>query len=359
MSVRWLLGPAPSSVTSAVNRRRSFAAVAVLLGLALANPTSAENTPAPPSLTEVAEAYGFTSDDVEAMLSGEAVLGDLRAVSDNELALSAMFLTNKPLSWHLDRIEAARSVDPTLEGMGFFGDDPMADLAPLELGDDELDRIAKAEVGDDFNLTKSEVERIRAAAKAEGKAARRRDVLNAFKAVLADRVARYRRGGLSSIEAYDRGDGDRSQPANQLARALEQLRVTTELAPRVVEALRAFPEMPHPEIPSRLAWARNDAEGRVLVSLTHRVSGQSGASAVAIEHRFFIHHTLTSMQAAAVAFPVEEGTVVLYANRTGTDLVTGFGSSIAKKIGTALMRREVKHLVDTFLEATDSAVSAR
>ena len=60
---------------------------------------------------------------------------------------------------------------------------------------------------------------------------------------------------------------------------------------------------------------------------------------------------------AAVAFVLGGGSLLIILS--GTDLVTGFGSSIAKKIGTALMRREVKHLVDTFLEATDSAVSAR
>lgn len=340
-------------------RPRSRTILALLVGLIATTSAQAEAPSAPLPLAEVAEAYGFASDDVETMLAGKPVLGDLRAVSDNELALSAMFLTNKTLSWHLDRIEASRSADPTLRSMGFFDDDLMAGLARLELGDEELDRIAEAEVGDDFNFTEAEVAQIRRAAETKEAAARRGAVLDAFKAVLVERVARYQRGGLDSIEADDRGDGDVSQPANQLGAALEELRVTTDLAPRVVETIRAYPEIPHPEIQSKLAWARNDAEGRVLVSLTHRVFGSSETSAVAIEHRYYIHHTLTSMQAVAVAFPVAEGTVVLYANRTGTDLVTGFGSSIAKKIGTALMRREVRHLVDTFLETTDSAGPAR
>lgn len=134
---------------------------------------------------------------------------------------------------------------------------------------------------------------------------------------------------------------------------LDELRKTRELAPRFVSAIVGHPAPPDPDVRSEYAWAVNEAEGRILVSLTHRVFGEQEGAVVAIEQRFFIDHTLNSMQAAAVFIPIQEGTAVLYANRTATDLVTGFGSSIAKKIGTVLMRREVDRLVDAFLETTD------
>ena len=44
--------------------------------------------------------------------------------------------------------------------------------------------------------------------------------------------------------------------------------------------------------------------------------------------------------------------MIFYANRTGTDLITGFASGIAKKIGTKLMGREIGHLMETFEKAT-------
>jgi hypothetical protein len=58
------------------------------------------------------------------------------------------------------------------------------------------------------------------------------------------------------------------------------------------------------------------------------------------------------MQTVAVVFPVESGTVVFYANRTATDLVTGFASGIAKKIGRTLMRSEIGRIVEEFEQQT-------
>ena len=52
--------------------------------------------------------------------------------------------------------------------------------------------------------------------------------------------------------------------------------------------------------------------------------------------------------------PVEEGSVVIYANRTYTDLVAGFLGRVARGIGRTIMRTEVRGTVDAFEEAVAS-----
>ena len=338
-------------------RRAILGLVALTLGLAAPPMSAAESTAdetATPTLAEVAEAFGFSPRDVEKMLSGRPVLGDLKSVSDNELALSAMMMTRRPLAWHVERLEAHRSADPTLTEMRRLEGDGRASLEALTLPDEEIDRLAKARVGDDYNFSAAEVEALQAAAAGQADATKRRaEILEVFRSILADRFVTYRDKGLQSITAYARGGGDVSNPAKQLRRALGELRTTRELAPRVVAAIVEHPRPPDPTVRTEYLWLVNDAEGQILVSLAHRVFGRQDDAAVVIEQRFFIDQTLNGMQAAAVAVPVQEGTAVLYANRTATDLVTGFGSSIAKEIGETLMKREIDRLVDAFLEESN------
>lgn len=134
----------------------------------------------------------------------------------------------------------------------------------------------------------------------------------------------------------------------QLTNALEQLKITRRVAPDVFEAMVSYPAPIAEGVRSRFYWVVHDADDRVIVGLAHHISGRQGDRIVVIERRFYVSHTLNSMQVVAVAVPLEDGSVVFYANRTGTDLVTGFASGIAKKIGGVLMRREISRLVDAF-----------
>jgi hypothetical protein len=326
--------------------------ICLTIGLLPAAITHAD--PGAPTLLEVAAAYGFSEDDVETMLAGKPVLAELEAASGNELALSAIMLTRQPVEWHFERLDRAEAVDLTIEGSSEMVGDGRASLAELVLTDEELDRLAHAEAGEDFNFSTREIEAFRSATKSfEGDAARRIATLAVFRTILMRRYAEYREKGLAGLAPYDRGDGNQTSSIEQLDRAFGELRLTRQLAPHVAAAIEEYPTPPADDVTSRFFWTRNDAEGRPLISLSHRVFGKNGGVAVVIDRRFYVHHTVNSMQAAAAAIPVAEGTVVLYSNRTATDLVTGFGSSIAKKVGRMLMRREIGRLVDSFLDVAE------
>jgi hypothetical protein len=335
-------------------RRPVLVTMLVVLGSALL-PTRSTAEEGPPSLLEVAAGYGFSASDVETMLSGKIVFGTLESVSDSELALSAGTLSRRSVDWHLETFDTPESdtSDPTQLGIGVLEGDGRSGLAKLTLDDGTLDSLGKVEAGNDMNFSTAEIAVLHAAGRESDPAARRTAVLEAYRRVLVGRYESYRARGLAGLAPYDRGKGKQTSPGAQLERAFGELRLTRQLAPTVHGAMARYPaELPE-GVQSHFAWMANGAEGRTLVSLVHSIWGVENESVVTIVRRFYVDQTLNSMQTVSVALPVEEGTAILYANRSSTDLVTGFGSSIAKKVGRMLMRREIGRLVEAFLEVTE------
>ncbi len=335
--------------------RPSLGPVVLALPLCLAAAASASAENDVPSLAEVASAYGFDAKKTEAMLRGETVGGKLESVSDNELALSMAFLSTRAVPWHTQRTEEATTSDPTMLGFREMEGDGRSALAELVLPDEELDRLVAVSPGNGANFSSDEIARLRAAAEGAGgdPDARRSAVQDAFRSILAGRLAAYRERGLAGLAPYDRGSGRQRSPAPQLERAFGELRATARLGPDTHDFLERFPTEAPPGVTSRFFWVMHDANGRAVVALSHEVFAQENDRLVAIDRRFYVHHTLNSMQAVGVVIPVEEGTAVFYANRTGTDLVTGFGSAVAKGIGRTIMRRELGRLIDAYLEDSE------
>ncbi|GAG17389.1 unnamed protein product, partial [marine sediment metagenome] len=218
------------------------------------------------------------------------------------------------------------------------------------------DRLAKVKAGEDSNFSKDEITKLQAAAGTSGgPEPRRAALLSAMREILAARFAAYRDGGLDAISPYARGGGDESSPAGQLERAFSALQVTKQLVPDAYAAMADYPEKPSEDVENKFYWLTHDAQDRVVVALSHVVSGRHSHRLAVIERRFYVSQSLNSLQAVAVALPIEEGTAIFLANRTGTDQVTGFGSSIAKSVGRTIMRRELERTVKSFLKVANQA----
>jgi hypothetical protein len=337
--------------------RRVIALTTILLGMTLTpglvRPSQASECGSIP-LQEVATAYGIDAAGLARIRQGERVAGRLEAVSNNELALSIGFLSKRPVDWHLARLDAVETSDPTIFELGLIeGEGPEA-FAALVLPDAEAERLAEAKAGSDWNLSSDELARLSEAAETAPEA-RRSALQAAGRTILADRLAAYRRAGLDGLAPFDRGRGRESDPALQLRRAKEELRVTRRIGPGVFAALSEFPKPPPADVRSRFFWIRHRAQDRAVVALSHQVYGAEGGCIVGVDRRFYVTQVLNSLQAAFVALPTEDGLVIFYANRTGTDLVTGFGAGLARRIGTQVMQKELDLLVATFQTETEGA----
>jgi hypothetical protein len=308
----------------------------------------------PSSLSAVASAYGLTDEQVAEMRRGKVVGGELEAVSDNELALSFAFLSKLPVEGHIDRLDRGITSDPAILASGELTGDGGESLAQLVLPDAELDRLAEVEAGRDANFSSEEIASLRAAGSSSQDAVARRAALQAaFRDLLAGRFQAYRARGLAGIVSYDRGDGKLSSPAEQLARAFGEIHVAKVDAPGVYAAMSNFPAAPAAGVRAAFHWIMHSAEDRVVVALSHRVHGIHEGRVTAIDRRFYVSQSLNAMQAIATAIPVDEGTAVFYANRTGTDRITGLGSTIAKKVGRVIMRGQLEGLTEAFRKDTE------
>ena len=329
------------------------AALAVLAMIFATTTITAVADTKEPSLMEVGRAFGFDEAQVASVRTGKTESGELDANSDNELALSMAFLTSRDLSWHWDRIVDATRSDPALYEIGELIGDGKASLEGFSLPAEELDQLAKVKAGQDSNFSKDEITRLQtAAATSGGRKARRTALQSAMREILATRFAAYRSGGLEAITPYARGGDKEGLPAGQLKRAFRALQITKQLAPNTYAAMANFPAKPPESVQNRFYWLTHEAQNRVVVALLHVVSGRENDRLAVIERRFYVSRSLNSLQAVAVAYPIEEGTVVFIANRTGTDQVTGFGSSIAKGVGRTMLRRELERTIKAFLEVT-------
>jgi hypothetical protein len=321
------------------------AALAGLGALLLCTSVAAE----PLSLEIIGEAFGIDDDDVAALREGKRVGGALEHVRENELSLSIALKTARTPGYYWERHKtgSAFSSDPTVIQYGALAGDPAASLAKLELPEEEIALLAEAEPGKDLNVSTREIAQLNEiAAAVDDEALRREALLEGFRAILLQRLEAYRRGGLGAVEPYDRGDGRVGAPAVELGRALGELHATSKLAPRAYGALLDFPEPPPEGIESRFYWVVNGAEDELLVSLLHRVSAYRDGHMAVIERRFYVHRTVNCLQAVAVIAPVEDGSVVIYANRTFTDHVAGFAAPVARGIGRTIMRSKINELFD-------------
>jgi hypothetical protein len=329
----------------------------IMLQSALLAPSSVADT-SKPNLEEIARAFGFEPAQVEAIRAGETVSGQLESNSDNELALSMAFLSTHDVGWHLDRLEKSHTSDPSIHAMREMVGDGRASLAELEIPAEELDRLAEAEPGMDVNLSSDEITQLREAARtSKKKDEQHAAVQSAMREILAGRFAAYKNGGLAALAPYARRRGGESFPSAQLERAFEALRVTSQITPDVYEAMANFPAAPGKNVTSRFTWILHEAQDRLVVALSHVVFGLNDDRLAAIERRYYVSHTLNSLQVVAVAIPIAEGTAIFYANRTGTDQVTGFGSSVAKSIGRKIMRGELEVLVGASQKSAEQSTS--
>jgi hypothetical protein len=302
----------------------------------------------------VAQAFGFDEGQVASLRTGKIVNGELKANSDNELALSMAFISSRDLSWHWKRVVDAVSSDPAVHSIGELTGDGRAALEEFSLPAEELDELASIEAGPTTNFSSDEIARLQAAmAESEDRENQRAALLSAMREILAERFVAYRDGGLDAIVPYARGGSDESSPARQLKRAFSALKITKQLVPDAYSAMADHPAEQSEGIENRFYWLTHEAQGRVVVALIHVVSGRESDRLAVIERRFYVSQSLNSLQIVAVAFPIEEGTAIFYANRTGTDQVTGFGSSVAKGVGRAIMRRELERGIKAFMKVTN------
>ncbi len=325
---------------------RAVALTMALLALGVPSRAAAE----PGSRVEtLLAALPFDEGERTRILAGELVTAASReTTSDRELAVTMAFLVNDPPSDLSARFLKAADYanEKTVTAFGeLHGDGSVADLASLHLtpdGEEETRRFARFAPGTDLNLSSKEI-----AAFAALPQKTTRDVETELRTVLLERYRAYRSKGLAGIAPYDRGATKQSSPGEELALAATASPLVVKEAPEVAAMLRDYPRSRPAKATEKFFWVNFEIDGRPTITLTHRiVAPRADGAAVLVDRHYYVSRSHNDVQIVAGLFPVTQGALVVFTNRTVTDQLGGFGAGAKQAVGRRIMGGQLAALYE-------------
>ncbi len=317
-------------------------ALALALAVTVGRPASAQLPDAETFLQDL----GFSADQIAQVKSGSFVEGTIQASNERELVAALAFLVqtsptelvNQMREDVLDRVDSNTIAFGVVEG-----GPSLASFAKLSLqpdGEKRAKAYADAGPDGDLNLSAQEI----AAFDALGSAPTPAAVEAAVKSALIARLQAYQTQGLAGIAAYAHSGGKTRSPADDLRSATAATKKLEALVPDAFQALLAYPSSKPPGFEETFDWSHYQAHGVPTIALTHTLFIPEGPAWVVAQRQFYVSGGYNCEQSISAFLPMQQGTLVVYTNRTSTDQVTGFGGSAKRAIGSKLLASELETL---------------
>ena len=329
------------------NRTRGLQAAALMLCTVVGLCGVGTRALALPTLDQLMADFDFSKDDVERVRNGELVKTTTKETSERELAAVMVFLVKAPVQKLLTSLKAGPSPrnDPQVQAVteinadGTLVDPKVVALKPG--GDKETQRYLGAEPGDTLNLSTAEI-----ASFAALKGAGQPQVEDAVRQMLLARYQAYRAQGLAGIAPYARGKDKQSQPADDLRRYTEAAKGLKKYVPAFYDVVMNYPQGAPAELKQRFFLIRYAMSGRPVFALRQRLAMPVGDAYVLTDRDIYVSHDYNDTQAVGALLPAENGTVVVYLNRTTTDQLGGFGASAKQAIGRNMMAKQISEIFE-------------
>jgi hypothetical protein len=293
---------------------------------------------------EVLAEMDWSGDEKKQILAGEFVTGEIKSVSDRDLAIAMGFLVKIPpndLAREVVSGELMKANDQIKTYGEFKGDGSLKDLEALKLAD--ADDYLNAKPGDKINLNTKEIE---AFTGLKGKPNAAQAAEKELHTMLLARYQAYRKSGLTGISPYDRGKGEKTDPGKDLQLDTDGAKVLKKYVPSFQKVMAGYPKANIDGLDEQFFWILYEIDGKPNYVLSHFFSAPSGDARVVVNRQFYVANTYNVMQEVAGFFPVKEGTLVVYVNHLSTDQVAGFGGSSKRKIGGKVMAKKIKALFE-------------
>jgi hypothetical protein len=291
-------------MTSRITRKVLGLSVALV---ALA-PLAARALPdAPTLLADV----GYTPDQIAKIQAGELVRGEIAPSSPRELVAASAFLVDVPPAKLIEDLRAGLGVkvDENVTAWGDIGSGGAADFAKSKIAATPED-----------------------------------------KAMLAGRVAAYRAKGLAGIEPVARGKEQRSI-ADELRNAISASKPLAKYEPAAYQLLLDYPAKKPPGFGETFRWTEFDAHGTPTLALTHGMFVPDGDAFLVVQRQFYVSTGYNCEQAVAAFVPTGSGTLVVYANRTSTDQITGIGGGAKRSLGSKMLASQLEGMFERLRKA--------
>lgn len=296
-----------------------------------------------PTAQAVLTAMGFSADEQQQVMNGDLVTSSATSSTDRELAIHMALLINRPADQLAQVFRDAGDYKQSANVIGFgalSAPATLGDFAALTLDDATAQSFLNAQPGTAVNLSPAEIAAF-AALKAQAPADVDTAVATQLRQMLLARHQAYRSGGLSAIAPYARGDGALRSPGEELADATKANVTLARFAPHLHKVLEVYPQT-NPEVTDEFFWVSFANKGaNPTIALTQRLFAGTGGAYIFVDRHYYASSQYNTVQAISGVLPVEEGSVLIYINRTSTDQVGGFGSSVKRSIGDHMMAKEI------------------
>lgn len=307
-----------------------------------------------PAAVDVLSTMGFSPEQQQQVLAGQLISITLQETSDRELAVGMSILVKEPPN----ELEAFfKSGAGYQEGPNTTAYAPisrageLSDFSRIALtpgGAGEAERYLKAAAGEDLNLSPQEIVAFHALnAQVAGGADPQQVVTDQVQQNLRARYLAYRTQGLAGIAPYARS-GRLYEPANDLRKATAAAIVMQQYARDLAALLAQYPQAEPQGFQESFFWVNYAMERRPNFALVHRMVQQLGPHAYVLASRqYYAARDYNAVQELGGMLSVQEGTLVVYLNRTSTDQVAGLGSSLKHAIGRKNVGGPLAHMFET------------
>jgi hypothetical protein len=229
--------------------------------------------------------------------------------------------------------------DPTSQ-FKTWGPDESAEPAFSSIGlaekeTEEAKKYSHDGTGGDLNLSSAEIEQFK---KSGGDLSAVNSVL---RSVLKARYESYRQGGLKGISPYSREKNKTVSPGDEVQEAISEAMKTGQQQD-FFQALQSYPANPLPDMEHRFYLFKEILEDRPAFILEHRAALQRGETfAIVTETQYFVSHNYNANLITSYYVAGQGGTFVFCINRSFSDQLAGFGSSLKRAIGRKMMLSEL------------------
>ena len=280
----------------------------------------------------------YSPADVQKIRDGQLLQDTVESGSERELTARFAALVKAPTESFqkvfID-ISKKKESDPSVIDLGLLEQEEgsIQDFDGVKL-EPKKDAMVKAYInakpGTDLNLSQEEIDTFNSLNNTE-------QVEHQFRSMLLDRYQKFRQHGLKGIPPYRRSGGKDYHPHEELVRKTELAKIIKREAPEFHRHLSEFPKNKPEGLEQSFSWINFEVDGKPTLSLVHRMGQLEGDAYVFAERHYYVGRSHNAVNGVGGAFPVEEGTVLLYLVRTTTDQVAGFGSSAKRAIGSRIM----------------------
>ena len=312
------------------------------LTLSVTFPVFAANLPDSEGLIQQ---LGIQQQDVVKLNQGDVVFFNVTENNEKELAAgAAMYFPAAPSKMiGLIKNKGLASIDTEVIAEGAIPSQATLDAFKgfsFKAGSDEAASFLAAKPGSQFNLSTEEFQALQATSSAQPDAASQ-----AYRKILLQRWQAYRKNGLKGVATYDRGNGTEANPGGELRTATQNSKILARYFPELYKAWLNYPAALPAGAEETFFWRNRNVESRPTAILVHRVMLSNDAGELILSRQFYAGHSYNSNQLTIACLPYLDGSLVTYTNRTFTDQVAGFGSSVKHSVGGQQARGEMTKML--------------